>query len=159
VLYSDFECSFCRRQEEVLKKLLTLYPERVRLVWKHFPLSRLGGGRAAAETAECARRQGRFWELHDLLLEGPVRRRERDLEQAALAAGVDLERLRADLPGCRVRVDADIAEGQGLGVESPPTLFVNGLRLVGMRPLPELRLLVEEETAPGLLDQLTGDPP
>lgn len=143
----------------MLAKLLALYPDRVRLVWKHFPLTRLGGGRAAAETAECARRQGRFWELHDLLLDGPVRRRERDLELAAQSAGLDLDRLRAELPSCRLRVDEDLAEGQRLGVESPPTLFVNGLRLVGMRPLPELRLLVEEETAPGLLDQLTGDRP
>jgi protein-disulfide isomerase len=159
VVFTDFECSFCRRQAEVLRKLLHLYPRRVRLVYKHFPLARGGSARAAADVAECARNQGRFWEVHDLLLEGPVRRRERDLDQLVVAAGLDLERLRTDLPGCQARVDADVAQGKSLGVESTPTLFVNGLKLVGIRGLAELRLHVEDELAPGLLGGLTAGSP
>ena len=156
VVFTDFECTFCRRQEEVLRRMLALYPRDVLVAFKHFPLSRGGPGRATADAAECARRQGKFWDFHDLLLEGPQRRRTRDLEHIAFAAGVDLERMRADLPTCQARVDADVAEGKALGVESTPTLFVNGLKLVGMRGLAELRLHLEDELAPGVLGNFTG---
>lgn len=154
VVFTDFECTFCRRQAEILRKLLPLYPDKVRIVYKHFPLSRGGSSRAAADAAECARRQGRFWEMHDLLIDGPIRRRERELDDALVAAGVDPARARADLPACQARVDADVAAGKALGVESTPTLFVNGIKLVGMRGLAELRLHIEDELAPGILGKL-----
>ncbi len=156
VVYTDFECAYCRREEELLARLLALYPDRLRLVYKHFPLAQHGGARAAAEAAECARAQGRFWELHQTLFSSSGRIRAAELDRLIAAAGVDASRLRADLArgACAAAVDADLAEGRALGVESTPTLFVNGMKLVGLRSLAELRALVEDETAPGVLGRL-----
>lgn len=158
VVFTDFECAYCRRQEELLDRLVALYPQRVRVAYKHFPLAQHDGAHAAAEAVECARRQDRFWDLHRALFAAGGRIRGADLERAATSAGLDLARLRADLAtgACSSAVDADVAEGKAAGVESTPTLFLNGIKLVGLRSLGELRALVEDETAPGVLGRVLG---
>lgn len=69
VEYSDFQCPYCSRSYATVKQLLSDYGDKVRLVYKHYPLSFHANAQKAAEAAECARDQGKFWEMHDLLFE------------------------------------------------------------------------------------------
>jgi hypothetical protein len=150
VVFGDFD----RPLWQVLSRLATLFPGHVRVVYKLFPKSLETGARAVAVAAACAHLQGRFWEMHDILADGHAP----DLERAVELAGLDVARYRADLAAgrCAALVEADLADGRALGVEYAPTLFVNGIRLVGVHGLSDLRLLVEGEIRPGLLEELTA---
>jgi protein-disulfide isomerase len=161
VLFSDFECPFCRRAAENVGRLVALYPERVRLVWKHLPVSFHPIARAAADLGACAALQGRFWELHDAIFAPGSRFFGAELERIAERAGVDLPRARADLASgrCAARVDEDMADARAAAVEAAPTVFVNGLRLTGAQGLGALRAVLEAELAPGLLQTYTGRSP
>jgi protein-disulfide isomerase len=156
VAFTDYECPYCRRQDEVLRRALASYPDRVRVAWKHFPLPHHTGARALAEAAACAHAQGRFFAVHDAFLAAGGRLRAPELTRVLGDARVDLDRYRADTEAghCADAVDADLAEARALGVESSPTTFVNGVKLVGLRSLGELRALIEEESAPGVLSRV-----
>jgi protein-disulfide isomerase len=149
VVFGDFE----RPLWHVLTRLSTLFPGHVRIVYKLYPRGSDAGARAGAVAAACAHLQGRFWEMHDVLAAGPA-----DPDRAVELAGLDVARYRADQAAgrCAALVDADLADGRALGVDYGPTLFVNGVRLVGIHGLSDLRLLVEGEIRPGLLEELTG---
>jgi protein-disulfide isomerase len=154
VIFGDFECPFCKRQQESLRRLETLFKGRVRMIFKHFPLTFHANARPAADAASCAALQGKFWEYHDLLYKNFGRLRRPDLERAAVDAGLDVARFVADLDAgrCAAPVDADLAEGKALGVEMTPTLYIDGIKLAGVRSLSDLRVLVGDELRPGVLE-------
>jgi protein-disulfide isomerase len=158
VVFGDFERPLWRRQDELLARLAAVFPGHVRVAYKLFPQARDPSARAVAELAACAHLQGRFWELHDALFVGTPRLLGADVERAAELAGLDLARYREDRAAgrCAARVEADLAEGRALGVEYTPTMFVNGIKLVGIRGLGDLRSVVEGEIRPGLLEELTA---
>ena len=158
VLFNDFECAPCRRNAEVVAKVLALYPDRVRVIWKNLPAPFHPSAMKAAEVAACADLQGKFWELYDALVTSSTRLFTTDVEHAIDRSSLDLTRLRNDLANgrCTARIDSDLADAKAAGVEAAPTLFVNGLRLTGAQGLSSLRQVVEAELAPGLLEELTG---
>lgn len=144
VEYSDFQCPACRVAVEPLKNLLGVYQGKVRVVFKHFPLELAHPwARTAARYAECAGRQGRFWEMHDQLFENQQAwYGDRDLPEArfreyARKAGADVKQLDACVkdPAVDAAVSADVKDGDARWVSSTPTFFVNGRRLVGARQL------------------------
>jgi Na+/H+ antiporter NhaA len=133
VEYGDFECPYCGRAESVVRELLADYGD-VRYVWRHLPLNDIHPqAQLAAEAAEAAAAQGRFWEMHDLLLDRQDALRPRDLVRYAGDIGLDVERFRADLRrhtgAGRIAEDVDSADLSG--VSGTPTFFVNGRRHVG----------------------------
>ena len=156
-MFADFECPFCRRQVEVLRRLEGLFPGRVRVAFKHFPLPFHANARLAAEAAVCAQRQGKFWPLHDALFRSAQPLTRDTIDRLAQMAKIDTVRLWTDVQSgaCAARVRADLEEGRAAGVEATPTLLVNGLRIPGTRTLPELRAIVGEELSPGWLAELT----
>ena len=89
VEFSEFQCPFCRRVLPTLREVEDRYRGRVRLVFRHFPLARHKDAPKAAEAAECARDQGRFWEMHDRLFENAERLGVADLKRHARAVGLD----------------------------------------------------------------------
>jgi protein-disulfide isomerase len=131
VEYGEYECPYCAEAHVELAALEQRYGSALRLVFRHFPL-RQTHARAfdASLAAEAAGRQGRFWELHDLL--GRSRKDLSDERIRALAgkAGLDVERFDADRadPALRARVERDVESGLASGVNGTPTLFVNGVR-------------------------------
>ncbi len=159
VLFNDFECAPCRRNAEVVAKVLALYPDRVRVVWKNLPAPFHPSAMKAAEVAACAELQGKFWELYDALVTSSSRLFASDVEHAIDRSGLDLVRLRSDMANgrCSGRIDSDVADAKAAGVEAAPTLFVNGLRLSGAQGLSSLRQVVEAELAPGLLETMCGE--
>lgn len=131
VVFSDFECSFCRRHEETLQKLAKEYEGLIRLVFKHYPLGFHKFARPAALAAEAARKQGKFWEMHGKLITAELEFIDYDLTAAEL--GLDIERFRKDLaaPETEDKVNSDLAMGIRCLVSGTPTTFVNGFKLEG----------------------------
>jgi protein-disulfide isomerase len=129
VEYGDFECPRCRQAASAVKLLLAHFDQRVRFVFRHFPLEEThASALAAAEAAECAGAQGKFWPMHELLFEHQLQlglarifdlARSLDLEMARFTAEMND---RAHLQ----RVREDQRSGEYSGVRATPTFFVNG---------------------------------
>jgi len=129
VEFSDFECPYCGRAHPILQQVLDEFEGRVRLVFKHYPLSSAHPhALPAARAAIAAGNQGKFWEMHDLLFEHQRQLEDEDIEGYARQLDLDMDRFRADLVAAATqrRIEQDKAEGQRVGVEGTPTFFVNG---------------------------------
>ena len=97
VEYGDFECPFCGQAEDVIRELLADFGD-VRYVWRHLPLNDVHPrAQLASEAAEAASKQGRFWELHDLLLDRQEALKPNDLMRYAEELGLDVERFTKDM--------------------------------------------------------------
>lgn len=157
VEYSDFQCPACRQAQRVLKRVLARYGDQVQLVYNDFPLERVHPNAfQAAEAAQCAHRQGKFWEFHDILFEEqPVWAEDPDPLDRFLGyareAGLDVASFEQCLKGHETRdaVQEDIREGTRLRVRSTPTFFINNTRLVGRPTFGKFQRLIEEELAQG----------
>lgn len=145
--FSDFECPYCGRASQTLKKLRALYPKTLKIVFRDFPLSQHENAKPAAEAAQCAREQGKFWEYHDVLFENARALTAADLKRYAEQVGLDLEAFAACLATDRPkRIVADNAEAaRRFGVEGTPALFVNGIKLIGLLPLPLMQAIIDRE--------------
>lgn len=149
VEFSDFQCPYCRSVVATLKEVTARYPDRVRWVFRDFPIENLHPAAPLAhEAARCAGEQGKFWPYHDLLFEqtnvAPDALKQYaaqiGLEAGAFAQCLDSRRHRAG-------VAADIAAGSQLGVTGTPTFFINGRPLVGNLPLSEFQRAIDRELA------------
>jgi Na+:H+ antiporter, NhaA family len=125
--YGDFQCPYCRDAVRAVDRVMQRLDGRVRFAFRHFPVtSRHPRADEYAQAAEAAAAQGRFWEMHDLLLA------ERDPEPADLAArlGLDVARFEEELRSGvhAASVAEDRAEGEARGVSGTPAFFVAGER-------------------------------
>ena len=130
VEYADFQCPYCGQAYPIVRDLLERFGADLRFVFRHMPLPDLHpAADRAAEAAEAAAAQGRFWEMHDRLFEHQVGLREGDLRGHAEAVGLDLERFDAELAsGVHLpRVHEQLESGRRSGVQSTPAFFVNGV--------------------------------
>ena len=133
VEYGDFQCPFCGRAEDVIHELLADWGD-VAYVWRHLPLNDVHPyAQQAAEAAEAAAAQGKFWEMHDLLLDHQHELRVPDLVRHAREIGLDVERFEDDLRrhdgAGRIAEDVDSADLSG--VTGTPSFFINGRRHYG----------------------------
>jgi protein-disulfide isomerase len=149
VVFTDFQCPFCARLEGRLRELQTMYPEKVKVIYKARPLPMHSNARLAARAAFAAQKQGKFWALYDAMFAHQTALDRAGLESYAAAAGLDMNLFRADLdePATSARVSSDGQDAEALAVTGTPTLFVNGRRLVGARPMTELVGAVERALA------------
>lgn len=128
--YGDFECPTCRMAVPAVKLLLDRYPNRVRLVFRHFPLEEAHPhALQAAEAAESAAAQGRFWDMHDLLFTNQAHLKRRDLERYAAQLGLEAVRFASEMNGHYYlqRVREHVDGGRRLHVRATPTFYVNGV--------------------------------
>jgi diadenylate cyclase len=147
VEYGDFECPYCGRMYPVVKELRKRAGDRLRVVFRHFPLDSVHPhARRAAEAAEAAAAQGRFWEMHDLLFENQDDLDDEALRRYAARLGLDMARFEDDLAERRhaPRVREDRLDGERTGVEGTPTFFINGARYEGSLDLEGMLAAVEE---------------
>jgi len=150
VEFSDFRCPYCKGVVPTLKQLAGQYSERVRWVFRDFPIASLHPDAPLAhEAARCAGEQGKFWPYHDLLFERATDVSTAALKQYAAEVGAD----RAAFDQCldthkyQPAVSADIDAGTKAGVTGTPTFFINGQPLVGNQPLSEFQRVIEGELA------------
>jgi diadenylate cyclase len=152
VKYGDYECPYCGQLHPVLEELRERSGERVRFVFRHFPLDSVHPrARRAALAAEAAASQGRFWEMHDLLYENQDELGEEDLTRHAAELGLDLRRFEEDLANDHHawRIEEDRLGGERAGVGGTPALFVNGVRYAGPMDLDGLLAAVEDAAGTG----------
>jgi len=146
--FSDYQCPYCQRVEPTLKRVLATYKDKVRFVWKDFPLTQIHPQAfKAGEAAHCAGDQGKYWELHDVLFGKQAELQPDDLKRHALTLGLDADMFNKCLDSSKYaeRVRDGVAEGGQLGVNSTPTIFINGRRLSGAQPYEVFAQMIDEE--------------
>jgi protein-disulfide isomerase len=129
--YGDYECPYTRMSRHAIHALQREYPDKLRFVFRHFPLDEIHPhARPAAEAAEAAAAQGDFWTMHDYLFEHQQALEETDLHQYAIDLGLEPDRFDRDRTSAEVtqRINRDRQSGERSGVPGTPTFFVNGVR-------------------------------
>jgi protein-disulfide isomerase len=144
--FSDFQCPYCQRAHPTVKQVLDTYGSRIRLVYRNYPLPNHPNARPAAEAAQCANEQGKFWPYHDRLFTNPGKLSDADLKQAA-ELGLDAGRFNACVDSHKYKnvVDADIKDGNAAGVSGTPAFFINGRVLTGAQPFEAFKRIIDEE--------------
>jgi protein-disulfide isomerase len=134
VEFSDFQCPFCQRMAPTLKEVKQKYPDKVKIVYRQFPLTNIHPfAFKAAEASLCANEQGKFWELHDVMFSDQKKLGVSDLKAAAKSLGMDEGKFNSCLDSGRYveQVQKDSKEAQRLGVTGTPAIFINGVQLNG----------------------------
>ena len=148
VQYGDFECPYTRMSLNSVHRLQRDYADRLRFVFRHFPLEEIHPhARAAATAAEAAEAQGQFWRMHEILFAHQKALEEADLHRYAIELELDpvkFEQHRAS-PEVASRIDRDLASGDDGGVEGTPTFYVNGVRHDGLYDVASLRAAIESQ--------------
>ena len=131
VVFTDFQCATCGPKHAALERVLSEYGDRVRLVVRDYPLSQHADAQKAAEAAEAAREQGKYWEYTALLFQNPSALQTDKLKEYATRAGLDRTKFDAALDSGRFaeKVQRDVSDGQKVGVSGTPTVFANGLQV------------------------------
>ncbi len=151
VEFSDFQCPFCSRGSEIMSELKKKYGDKIKVVFKHYPLPFHTMAPLASEAALCAEQQkkGNFWKMHDLMFADQQNLAKPALIEKAKKVGVK----EADFVKCldsrknKSIVDADMALGQKVGVKSTPTFFVNGKMVNGAQPVEVFSEIIDEDLA------------
>jgi protein-disulfide isomerase len=131
VEFTDYECPSCARQHPVLERIVNEFGDRVRLVVRDFPLSQHTNARKAAEAAEAAREQGKYWEYVSVLFRNQSALSVDKLRQYATEVGLNRAKFDASLDSGKLaeKVQRDVIDGRKLGINGTPTLYVNGKRI------------------------------
>ena len=146
VEYGDYECPYCRGGARDVHRLLDRYPGRIRFVFRNFPIPQLHPhAMQAAEAAEAAAAQGKFWEMYELLLRPSSNLDLDSLVGYAERIGLDTGRFLNEVTGnvYEARIERDVAEGVRNGVNATPKFYVDGTRIDGHLPLEGLVTAVE----------------
>ena len=149
VEFSDFHCPFCQRAEDTIGQILSRYGDRVRVIWRDYPVDNLHPqARKAHEAARCAADQEKFWPYQKALFAGPPKQPDQ-LPAVAQATGLDM----ASFNECVVSgkhqaaVQKDVDEGKRLELTGTPTFFINGRVLTGAQPLEAFVRVIDDELA------------
>ena len=150
VEFSDFQCPFCKQVVPTLTQVLSRYGEKVKLVFRDFPIDSLHPqARKAAEAARCAQDQGKFWDYHDALFANASKLGPEQLKTDAQQVGLDLPSFERCLASGThaAAVQKSVDEGMRLGVTGTPAFFINGELVSGAQPVESFARVIERELA------------
>jgi protein-disulfide isomerase len=147
VEFSDFQCPYCIQAEKTVGELLKAYPDKIRLVYRDYPLPMHPLAPKAAEASHCADAQGKYWDLHDKMFDAQGKLEVADLKKYARDVGLDGDKFDKCLDSGEMKkvVDANHAAGEKIGISGTPAFFVNGRFLNGAQPIEEFKTLVEAD--------------
>lgn len=148
VEFSDFECPFCGALHPTLKEIEKNYGDRIRVVFRQFPLNNLHpNAQKAAEASLCANDQQKFWELHDAMFTDQSNLGVDALKQKAVQLNMNAEQFNTCLDSGKYSetVKKDVVDGTKAGVSGTPAMFVNGRFLSGAQPYQEIARIIEDE--------------
>lgn len=149
VEFSDFQCPYCARLIPTLEQVKEKYGDKVRIVFRQYPLNFHQHAQKAAEASLCANEQGKFWELHDAMFENQQELAVEQLKAKAASLGMNAEQFNSCLDGGKfaAQVKTDFDEGAKAGVNGTPAMFINGRFLSGAQPLNEITKVIDDELA------------
>jgi protein-disulfide isomerase len=147
VAFSDFQCPYCSNAEETLAQVEKVYGKRLRIVFRHYPLSMHKDAPRAAEAAICAEDQGKFWPYHDLLFANQDKLSEDGLKELAAKAGLKKDAFAKCLASGRHAADwkKDADDGRKAGVTGTPSFFINGRMLFGNQTFDAFVQAIDDE--------------
>ena len=147
VVFSEFQCPFCRRILPTMKEVEEKYGDRVRVAFKHNPLPFHKDAQLASEAALAAGAQGKFWEMHDKLFENQKAIKRPDLDKYAQEMGLDMTKFKAALDNHTFKkaIDADKALAAKVGARGTPNSFVNGIKVTGARQFDAFKEIIDKQ--------------
>jgi len=147
VQFAEFQCPYCALAMDTVDQLMATYENKIRMVFRDFPLSFHDRALPAAVAANCAGAQGKYWEMHELLMANQRALTDSDLESYAGQVGLNLSQWETCLvdPAQAQEVEADLEDGLSVGVSATPTFFVNGIQVSGAVPLEQFAAIIEQE--------------
>ncbi|MBC8106299.1 MAG: thioredoxin domain-containing protein [Anaerolineae bacterium] len=149
VEYGDYECPDCLNAFPIVKQLQDRFGDSLRFVFRHFPRNSIHPhAGVAAQAAEAAALQGKFWEMHETLFKNQHRLGDIDFGNLALKIGAELYNFESSMTADRVvrRVDLDRSSGEASGVRGTPTFFINGRKYAGKADFESLSAAIESAT-------------
>ena len=147
--FSDFQCPFCARVNPTLARLRETYGDRIKIVFKDYPLPNHPQAPKAAEAARCAGEQKKYWEMHDAMFANQRALEVPALKQTARAIGLEGASFDQCLDSGKytATIRSGTTLGDKMGVNSTPTLYVNGRPLIGAMPYENFKQIIDEELA------------
>jgi protein-disulfide isomerase len=148
IVFSDYECPFCRRAETTVEEVLKAYPGKIRYVFRDYPLPFHAKARPAAVAANCANAQGKYWEFNQKLFTGELT--PDGLKKIAGELSLDTKKFDECMAkNDQKSIDQDLADGAAVGVNGTPAFFINGRMLSGAQPFEAFKTIIDEEIAKG----------
>ena len=147
VVFSEFQCPFCKRIKPAFDKIEEAYGDKVKVVFKHNPLSFHKDAPLASEAALAAGAQGKFWPMHDILFANQRNLKREDLEKYAQEIGLNVDKFKSDLDSGKFKeqIKADQEEARKHGARGTPTSFINGRKVRGAQPFEAFKTVIDEE--------------
>jgi predicted DsbA family dithiol-disulfide isomerase len=151
VEFSDFQCPFCARARPTVNRVREVYGDKVRIIFRDFPLQMHAQATKAAEAASCAGEQGKFWEMHDRMFASPAKLQVPDLKQQAADLGLKADAFGECLDSGKYAAtwQQGLADGTKYGVTGTPAFFINGRPLMGARPFEDFAQVIDDELERG----------
>jgi protein-disulfide isomerase len=147
VEFSDFQCPYCARLAPTVDQVVANYGDKVRVVFRQFPLNFHPFAQKAAEASLCAHEQGKFWELHDAMFQNQQQLAVENLKAKAAELGLNGEQFNSCVDGGKYaqQVATDLQDGSKAGVSGTPALFVNGRFINGAVPYADVAKVIDDE--------------
>ncbi|HXJ36848.1 MAG TPA: thioredoxin domain-containing protein [Candidatus Eisenbacteria bacterium] len=148
IVFSDYECPFCRRAEETVEQVLKAYDGKIRYVFRDYPLPFHKSARPAAIAAACANEQGKYWDMNNKLFK--IQLSPDTIKQAAKDSGLDMTKFDACVAkNDQKAIEQDIADGGTVGVNGTPAFFINGRMISGAQPIEAFKDIIDDELSHG----------
>ncbi|HXK20845.1 MAG TPA: thioredoxin domain-containing protein [Polyangiaceae bacterium] len=152
IIFSDFQCPFCKRVEDTLKQVATAYPQDVRFVWKDNPLPFHPRAKPAATLARFAYKakgDKGFWDMHDAIFDSNPKIEDDDLKGLAEKAGLKWDDVKAAIDSGKFaeKIDGSVELANDVQARGTPHFFINGVRLSGAQPLDAFKKAIDEQLA------------
>ncbi len=147
--FSDFQCPFCSRGRKVLDEVVKSYGDKVRVVFRDFPLEFHDKAQKAAEAGHCAHDQGKFWQMHDWMFDNQDKLEVEGLKAGARQIGLDGASFDTCLTSGKhaEEVKRHVRDGQKVGVRGTPAFFINGVMLSGAQPFDKFKTQIDHSLA------------
>ena len=145
-VFDDYQCPYCKYLEDLLVRILEMYPDQIKIVIKHFPLKAHKYSEQASLAALSAHAQGKFWEFHQKLFENYRDINEEKIQEIAETCVPDMDKFHRDLKSEEIldRIKGNVKNGIDAGVRGTPTVFINGKKLKKI-DLPAFAEMIERE--------------
>lgn len=151
VQFAEYQCPYCGKARESLDEVAKNYPGKVKFVFRDFPLGFHDRAIPAAVAANCAEKQGKYWQVHDALMSNQRALEDADLERVAREAKLDIEKWQACRkdPAMEAEIKKDMEDGTKAGVSGTPAFFINGVFLNGAQPYERFKAVIDRELTKG----------